>query len=241
MSAPSNSQTNHLGGRQNLNRGRFKPNTLSARSKPLVVFGIALRGQIATRSHRNRASGDFGQSRRNDDPRGVNRARQARRKSKRYGQAIRHSNDDVADGFRAGEMAFRVGCLGHDCLRNASVNEEKAIPKPSLPLLTSKILPVEGLVTLHWDHISQKRGCGRPPFQSPDFRGRNRHSLSRPLKVDVSALHIRADELHAKPVANVHALKAAHQSSFNGRMQQTDPRALVRCAGDNGIEPFPDS
>ena len=39
----------------------------------------------------------------------INCVRQARRKSKRYGQAIRHSNDDVADGFGACEVAIRCG------------------------------------------------------------------------------------------------------------------------------------
>ena len=41
----------------------------------------------------------------------INCVRQVRRKSKRYGQAIRHSNDDVADGFGACEVASDVGCL----------------------------------------------------------------------------------------------------------------------------------
>lgn len=63
-----------------------------------------------------------------------------------------------------------------------------------------------------------------------------RQSLRHSLKVDISALHIRADQLHAEPVADVQALKTALQSSFNGRMQKTDPRAFVRCASDHGIE-----
>ena len=56
------------------------------------------------------------------------------------------------------------------------------------------------------------------------------------LKVNIAALHIRVDQLHAELVADVHALKTARQSSFNGRMQKTDPRAFRRCAGDNGVE-----
>jgi hypothetical protein len=43
MSTPNKSPTNHLGGRQNLSRGRLKPNTLSARAKPLVVERIHAR------------------------------------------------------------------------------------------------------------------------------------------------------------------------------------------------------
>jgi hypothetical protein len=63
-------------------------------------------------------------------------------------------------------------------------------------------------------------------------------SLRDPLKVNKAALHIRVDELHAEPLPDVHAFKATHQPSFNGRMKKTDPRALRRCAGDNGIEPL---
>ena len=65
--------------------------------------------------------------------------------------------------------------------------------------------------------------------------------LPHPLKVDISALDIRVDQLHAEPVADIHALKTAHQFSFDGGMQKTDPRPLVRCAGDDGIEALPDS
>ena len=65
-------------------------------------------------------------------------------------------------------------------------------------------------------------------------------SLPHPLKVDIATLHIRADQLHAEPLADVHAFITAHQSSFDGRMQKTDPCAFVRSAGDNGIESLPD-
>src|SRR5206468_5291695 len=36
------------------------------------------------------------------------------------------------------------------------------------------------------------------------------------LKVDISALHIRVDQLHTEPVADVHAAKTANQSSSMG-------------------------
>lgn len=49
---------------------------------------------------------------------------------------------------------------------------------------------------------------------------------------------MRADQLHAEAVADVQTLEAARQSSFNGRMQKTDPRAFDGCAGDNSIELF---
>ena len=75
--------------------------------------------------------------------------------------------------------------------------------------------------------------CGR---RSEAFSLCNRCSLHHFLKVDISGLHICADQLHAEPVADLQTFKTALQSSFNGRMQNTDPRAFVRCAGDNGIE-----
>src|SRR4249920_560560 len=45
-------------------------------------------------------------------------------------------------------------------------------------------------------------------------------SLPQPLKVDISALHIGADQLYAECAADVHAFKTADQPSFNGRMQE---------------------
>jgi hypothetical protein len=55
MSAPNKSQTNHLGGRQNLSRGRFRPNTSSARAKPLVVERIHARIRLLE-SNKSRCS-----------------------------------------------------------------------------------------------------------------------------------------------------------------------------------------
>ena len=52
----------------------------------------------------------------------------------------------------------------------------------------------------------------------------------------MSAFHIRADQLHAEPVADLQAFKTALQPSFNGRLEKADPGAFVRCAGDEGIE-----
>ena len=66
-----------------------------------------------------------------------------------------------------------------------------------------------------------------------------RFSLHHSLKIDISAFHIRADQLHAEPSADVHAFKTALQSSFNGRMQKADPRAFLRRAGDDGVELLP--
>ena len=65
--------------------------------------------------------------------------------------------------------------------------------------------------------------------------------LPHALEVDISALHVRADQLHTEPVADIHVFKTAHQFSFDGRMQKTNPSALVRSAGDDGIEALADS
>jgi len=60
--------------------------------------------------------------------------------------------------------------------------------------------------------------------------------LLRFLKIDISALYICKNQLHAEPVTDVHTFKAAYKPSFNGRMQKTYPRAFIRCTGDDGIE-----
>ena len=60
--------------------------------------------------------------------------------------------------------------------------------------------------------------------------------LSRLCKVNESSFHIGADQLDAELMADVQTFKTARQSTFNGRMQDTDPGAFGRCAGDDGIE-----
>ena len=52
----------------------------------------------------------------------------------------------------------------------------------------------------------------------------------------MSALHIRAEQLHAEPAADVHAFMAALQPSFNGRIQEPDPCSFVGRAGNDGVE-----
>jgi hypothetical protein len=72
--------------------------------------------------------------------------------------------------------------------------------------------------------IVQKRGYRPGPFQWSASGSDTGPSLPHALKVDISALDIRAAQLHAE-----------HQFSFNGRMQKTDPCPMVRCARDDGI------
>jgi hypothetical protein len=66
-------------------------------------------------------------------------------------------------------------------------------------------------------------------------------SFPKLLKVDVSALNIGSDQLHAEPVADVQTFKPFHQLTLNGQLEQTDPRTLLGCAGYDGIEPLSDS
>ena len=72
------------------------------------------------------------------------------------------------------------------------------------------------------------------------FRREAAASLHHSLEVDIAAFYIGAEQFHAELVADVHAFKTDLQSSFDGRIEQTDPRSLVGCAGDDGIELFPD-
>jgi len=86
----------------------------------------------------------------------------------------------------------------------------------------------------------QKRSNRPVHFSGQPLDPASAPSLPHLLKVDISALHVRADQLHPEPLADVHAFKAAHQFSFDGRMQQTNPSAFVRSAGNNAIETLAD-
>src|SRR4030095_13681873 len=60
-------------------------------------------------------------------------------------------------------------------------------------------------------------------------------------EVDVAALDVGADELDLHVVADVEALDAAHQPPLDGRSEDADPRALLRGAGHERVEPLADS
>jgi hypothetical protein len=75
----------------------------------------------------------------------------------------------------------------------------------------------------------------------PVNRDDDRAPLRRLLEIDETALHICAGELNAEPLTDIQALETAHLSSFYGWMQETDPGALVRRAGDESVEVFSDS
>jgi hypothetical protein len=60
--------------------------------------------------------------------------------------------------------------------------------------------------------------------------------LDPTLALSYPALDIRPAQLHAEPMAAVHAFKTANQFPFTGRMQKTDPGDFVGCAGDDSFE-----
>jgi hypothetical protein len=65
--------------------------------------------------------------------------------------------------------------------------------------------------------------------------------LFHPHKVNISALHIRADQLDSESIADVQTFKSALQSAFNRRIHQTNLRSLIRCTSHNGIKLRSDS
>src|SRR4051794_23884586 len=60
--------------------------------------------------------------------------------------------------------------------------------------------------------------------------------IPRTFKVDEAALDIRAQELHADAVADVDARIAANDASFNRRLQDPHPGALVGGAGHDALK-----
>ena len=78
-----------------------------------VVLGVRPGGEIAAEPHRDRARRDLGQTGGDDHPARVDRPRQAGREREGDRQAVGHSDHDVADRRRRGEVLFEVGSLRH--------------------------------------------------------------------------------------------------------------------------------
>ena len=55
-------------------------------------------------------------------------------------------------------------------------------------------------------------------------------------KVDEAALDVGVDQLDVDVVAHVKTLEPALQPAFGRRLEEPDPRAFIRCAGDDGVE-----
>jgi len=79
----------------------------------VLLLGVAFCGHVAAESHRNRAGGDLRESGGDDDSRVLDRACQSRGERERDRQTISHSDNDVANDFTRGEVAFDVGSLWH--------------------------------------------------------------------------------------------------------------------------------
>src|SRR6185369_55939 len=78
-----------------------------------VVLGVALCGHVAAESHRDRAGGDFGESCCDDDSGALDGSCQSGGECERNRQTVSHSDNDVANDFTRGEVAFDVGSLWH--------------------------------------------------------------------------------------------------------------------------------
>ena len=86
---------------------------LLAPALALVMFGVALRGQIAAQPHGDRACGDFRQPGHDDHVGGSHRAGESRGQREGHREAVGHSDDDIAHRQRRFEVFFNVLSLRH--------------------------------------------------------------------------------------------------------------------------------
>ena len=93
-----------------------------------VVMGeIGPRREISTKAHRNGSGDDLGNAGHNHKPVGDTRPGEARRKCKRHGEPVRHSDHDVADGLRAQKVAFMMRCCRHQAVSEKSLESAALI------------------------------------------------------------------------------------------------------------------
>jgi hypothetical protein len=86
------------------------------------VLGVAARGEVAAEAHGDGAGGDFGEAGGDDQMRGGDGSGEAGSEGEGDGETVGQADDDVAHGFRGGEVDFVViaaGCgllciYGHD-------------------------------------------------------------------------------------------------------------------------------
>src|SRR5579864_4878014 len=74
----------------------------------------------------------------------------------------------------------------------------------------------------------------------PRSRLLNRTSV-HPREVDEAMLHIRADQFHADPIADVETLEPTHHSALDRRADNAHPDALLRGPSDDPFKPLADS
>ena len=60
-------------------------------------------------------------------------------------------------------------------------------------------------------------------------------------EINISPLNVCKCQLHANPVADIHALEPMHQLPFNRQSEKPDPGAFRGSARDNGIKLLSDS
>ena len=61
------------------------------------------------------------------------------------------------------------------------------------------------------------------------------------LEVDEAALRVRVNQAHAYAIADVEAFLSALDAPLDRRIEDADPRALRRRAGDDALELLPDA
>jgi hypothetical protein len=120
--------------------------TMNARMTKVPLLGriVLLVGpgsQVSAKAHGNGAHCDLRQSCRGDDLGGRDGGRQPRRKGKRHGQAIGHTDNAIADGFGPRKVLLDVGIVGMGYWSFASVDTSKTTlrvePKQSLSKINS--------------------------------------------------------------------------------------------------------
>jgi hypothetical protein len=93
--------------------GHFARLALLAGQLRSVVLGVGARRQVAAQAHGNGPGGDFREPGGEDQAGVGHRARQPGGQGERHRQAVGHTDDDVADGFRGGEVLLDVRGLRH--------------------------------------------------------------------------------------------------------------------------------
>ena len=88
------------------------------------------------------------------------------------------------------------------------------------------------------------RGPDNPVFWLPLnlFHGTPHAALSfHTLKVDKSLLYVDADEFDPQAITNVESVSTCYQLSLDGRLKHSNPSALFRGPGHEGVEDFSDT
>ena len=78
--------------------------------------------------------------------------------------------------------------------------------------------------------------------KSVTFSTRASHAgAGRTLKIDKALLYVDADEFDSEAIANVESMSTFDQLSLDGRLEHSNPGALFRRPGHQGVEDLPDT